>query len=136
VPNTNATRVATIAGDPTRVCLYSYDKGSVMLNGFVAPEKRILLFLQDDTFTGLNADGIKLFEAAVNYALAAGATPVFRPAKLTVSRNGASLQISWTESGTLQFADKVTGPWNDLAVASPKVVPIDSTMKFYRVVGK
>jgi len=42
--------------------------------------------------------------------------------------------VSWTEPGVLQEAEKVTGPWNDVAGAgSPRAVAPDSRAMFYRV---
>lgn len=62
--------------------------------------------------------------------------PPAKPAVLSVSRSGANLTISWTEGGTLQSADSVTGTWVDVNGASPQTVPTSSSAKFFRVLKK
>jgi hypothetical protein len=51
---------------------------------------------------------------------------------ISISQSGANVVLTFT--GTLQSADKVTGPWSDVAGAtSPKTVPVSqAAMKFYR----
>ena len=55
------------------------------------------------------------------------------PATLSVTRNGATLQVSWTNGGTLQSASIVTGPWADVSSASPQSVNTTDVRKFFRV---
>jgi hypothetical protein len=80
--------VATLASDPAGAALYVYEKGSTLFDGKQAAGTRIGFFLEDDNTTGtatfFTADGLKLFDAAVNYALGA-TTALGRPA-----RHGAS----------------------------------------------
>ncbi len=60
-------------------------------------------------------------------------------ATLTVTRNGANLQIAWTEGGTLQVADSLISPvvWTDVAGATnPQQVAVGDGIKFYRVIKK
>jgi hypothetical protein len=65
--------VATLASDPAGATLYVYEKGSTLFDGKPAAGMRIGFFLEDDNTTGtatfFTADGLKLFDAAVNYAL-------------------------------------------------------------------
>ena len=62
-----------------------------------------------------------------------------KPATLKVNLNGANVQISWTESGTLQVADSLDAPiaWIDVVgAASPHQATVGAGVKFYRVVKK
>jgi hypothetical protein len=75
--------VATLASDPAGAALYLYEKGSTLFDGKQAAGLRIGFFLEDDNTTGtatfFTADGLKLFDAAVNYALGP-TTALGRPA--------------------------------------------------------
>jgi hypothetical protein len=65
-PAAAAKKVATVVGMPALVTIFSYADGATMVGGFKAPAKRIGFFIHQ-TAT-LSADGLKLFEAAVNWA--------------------------------------------------------------------
>ena len=55
----------------------------------------------DSTFTLVNeSDEIKAF------------VPSSSP-RLNVARNAGAVTLSWSESGTLQQAPEITGPWTD-----------------------
>ena len=57
-----------------------------------------------------------------------------KPATMSVSMQDGNVIVSWTEPGVLQEAEKVTGPWNNIAGAgSPHAVAPDSREMFYRV---
>ncbi|HOY58830.1 MAG TPA: hypothetical protein PK640_11945, partial [Verrucomicrobiota bacterium] len=59
---------------------------------------------------------------------------VSQPQTLTIVRQGNSVVVSWTGTGTLQIADRVTGGWNDLPNAtSPQTVTPAEGQKFYRL---
>lgn len=132
-PGPSATVIATITSDPTRAVIYAYDKGATLVDGTTkAPEKRIYFLMTDNTYLALNADGIKLFDAAVSWALGRtlGVQPKFNPPTV----QGGNLVLTWTGGGTLQSADDITGPWTDVAGAtSPRTVPITGARKFYRL---
>ncbi len=68
-----AVRVATIVGMPNQVTIFAYPSGSQMF-GRTAPAKRVGLFVGHmdmmPTQTMLNADGQKLVDAAIAWALA------------------------------------------------------------------
>src|SRR6185436_3391163 len=65
-PATTAKKVATVVGMAAEVAIFSYAANDTMVGGFKAPAKRIGYFIHQ-TAT-LSADGLKLFEAAVNWA--------------------------------------------------------------------
>ena len=53
---------------------------------------------------------------------------------LSASMAGGSLNISWAGGGVLQYADEITGPWNDIEGAtSPYQAPTTAPQRFYRV---
>lgn len=130
VPGPGATVVATIADDPSRAALYVYEQGANLFDGTKAPAKRIHFPAGDNTFLALNADGLKLFDAAVNYAT--GGRPQPPPdSRVSATRSGNQVTITWT-AGKLQQADAVIGPWTDVpnATSPLNVTPVGT--KFYR----
>jgi len=74
----------------------------------------------DETDRAGDADGLKLFDAAVRWAGNITAAPAqAKFTKFTKNANG-SLTLEWTGGGTLQAAPAVTGPWQDVpGAASP-----------------
>ncbi|MEC7813086.1 MAG: hypothetical protein VX598_09790, partial [Verrucomicrobiota bacterium] len=57
-----------------------------------------------------------------------------RPATMSVLLQDGNMIITWSEPGTLQGAEKITGPWNDVVgVSSPHPVAPGSRSMFYRV---
>ncbi|WP_321818130.1 MULTISPECIES: hypothetical protein [unclassified Paraburkholderia] len=68
-PGPGATTIATIAGEPTHAVVFAYEKGATMDYDFIAPARRVALFLGNRSFEKLSADGNALFDAAVNWAI-------------------------------------------------------------------
>jgi hypothetical protein len=66
-PNANAVRIATLTGDATKAVVYGYEKGAAMV-GLTAPGRRVAVFMADSTAANWNANGRKLFDAAVQWA--------------------------------------------------------------------
>ncbi|MBI5916085.1 MAG: HYR domain-containing protein [Bacteroidetes bacterium] len=66
--NGSAAKVAKIAGQSSRYGVFGYESGVPMQGGFIAPARRVSLFMDDATPTLLTANGIKLFDAAINWA--------------------------------------------------------------------
>jgi len=132
---TGAHLVAAVPSNTNEYCLYYYEKGDKGFNDFVMPERRVFFFLQDNTATALNDTGWKLFDAAVDWSLRAQVvTPPGQP-KLSISRSGTSLTISWTGTGTLQSTASLTAPvtWKDESSTSPFTATVTGNAKFYRV---
>ena len=65
-PAAAAKKVATVVAMPALVAIFSYEANDTMTGGFKAPARRVGFFIHQ-TAT-LSADGLKLFEAAVNWA--------------------------------------------------------------------
>jgi len=68
-PGLGASIIATIPGQPDKAVIYSYEKGATMDYDFLAPERRVMLFLDNTTFPELNPTGLTLFTAAVKWAI-------------------------------------------------------------------
>ena len=66
--------ITRLSSGSTNPCIYAYEAGAAMATG-TAPARRVNLFLQNDTFASLNADGLKLFDAAVSWAIGQAAAP-------------------------------------------------------------
>ena len=69
-PGPGAIVIATFPGELEKSPLFAYEKGATMDGENLAPARRVMLFLDNTTFGGLNADGVKLFDAAVQWAAA------------------------------------------------------------------
>ena len=71
-PGLGATIIATIAGMPEKAVIFGYEKGTIMDGESAAPARRVMFFLDGETFDELNETGLKLFDAAISWA--AGST--------------------------------------------------------------
>jgi len=138
LPNTNAVRIATLVGNPNRVVIYGYEAGTNMMGGFVAPARRVMLFLTDGTYPVLNTAGRDLFAAALNWALGGGATPP--GIQLTVTRGPSNLTLQWTGGTQPYKVQKKTAltdaNWTDVTTTSQTshTVPLDGQSGFFRIV--
>lgn len=97
-PAASADIIVASEGDPTHAGVFTYEKGSTMYNGFVAPARRVGFYLQDATFHHLTAvhghaekdpnlaawwTGLRLFDTSIRWALSAPAIPApYDPAGL------------------------------------------------------
>ncbi|MCH7383891.1 hypothetical protein MMP71_08485 [Acinetobacter dispersus] len=68
-PGLGATIIATIYGQPEKVAIWGYEKGATMDYESLAPAKRLMFFLNNETFSNLSEDGLKLFDAAIQWSL-------------------------------------------------------------------
>lgn len=68
-PGLGATIIATLYGQPEKVAIFAYEKGATMDYESLAPEKRVMLFLNNQSFDNLRPEGLALFDAAVQWAL-------------------------------------------------------------------
>lgn len=73
-PNANAVSIATLTTDSTKAAVFAYASGKSM-PGLIAPARRIALFLGDTTASVLTANGWRLFDQAVDWAVRGGTTP-------------------------------------------------------------
>lgn len=68
-PGLGASIIATMPGQPDKAVIFGYERGATMDYDFVAPARRVFLPLDNDTFSQLNSDGVRLFDAATDWAL-------------------------------------------------------------------
>ncbi len=68
-PGLGASIIATIPGQPDKAIIFGYEKGATMDYDFLAPARRVAFFLDNTTFPLLKENGIKLFDAAVKWAI-------------------------------------------------------------------
>ncbi|HYE32610.1 MAG TPA: PA14 domain-containing protein [Methylomirabilota bacterium] len=136
VPQGGVQVVATIADNPNRALVYAYDKGAAMLNGFTAPERRVMLFYGDDTASLLNDAGLKILDAAVDWAQ--GIAPAAQRARLSISQGANGVTLSWTGTGTLQETTSLSSPaWTAAgSQANPQTIQPTGRMRFFRVVSQ
>lgn len=66
-PGLGATIIATLYGQPEKPAIWAYEKGATMDYESLALEKRMMFFLDNDTFTNLSDDGLKLFDSAIKW---------------------------------------------------------------------
>lgn len=68
-PGLGATIIATLPGQPDKAVIFGYEKGATMDYDFLAPARRVMIFLDNTTFTALNKNGLTLFDAAIKWAI-------------------------------------------------------------------
>lgn len=68
-PGLGATVIATLHGQPEKAAIFGYEKGATMDYEALAPARRVMFFLDNETFPNLSAAGLQLFDAAVDWAL-------------------------------------------------------------------
>jgi hypothetical protein len=121
--------IARLNNGSNHPCVYAYEKAAAMTSG-TAPARRVHLFLQNETFASLTADGLALFDAAVRWATGRNLTARFEPPTL----HDGQLRLQWVGGGTLQTASNVPGPWNDVSgVTSPFLADTTNPAQFFRV---
>lgn len=68
-PALAAITIATLRGEPDKAAVFAYERGATMTGEFLAPARRLSLFLWQDTFEGLRPEGLALFRAAVLWSV-------------------------------------------------------------------
>ncbi|AJK49380.1 putative membrane protein [Burkholderia plantarii] len=67
-PGLGASIIATVYGQPEKAAIFAYERGATMDCEALAPARRVMLFLDNDTFPNLSTAGVALFDAAVDWA--------------------------------------------------------------------
>lgn len=70
-PGLGATTIATIYGQPEKAAVFGYEAGATMDYETLAPARRVMLFLGNDGFGNVSPAGLRLFDAAIDWAVAA-----------------------------------------------------------------
>jgi len=68
-PGLGATLIATLYGHPEKAAIFGYEQGATMDYESLAPARRVMFFLDNETFPNLSNAGLKLFDAAVDWAM-------------------------------------------------------------------
>jgi hypothetical protein len=136
-------RLNDASGHP---CLYAYETGAALSSGMAAA-RRVHLFLNNDTCAALNADGQKLFDAAVSWATGQTPPPLPPPPLLTgVTYDPAgSLSFSITNAGgfyRVETHTNLANPAGWISISTNNApftftvinVPGGRPQRFYRVV--
>lgn len=134
-PNTNAKAIARVPGTQN-YGIYGYDKGALLTDGTAAPERRVQVFLSDNSAVVFTEAGLRLWDAAVNWAQGLAVVtppPASQFNAITRLANG-NLRVSWTGSGTLQESTNLPGQWTDSPnQANPQEVAPTGNSKFFRI---
>lgn len=69
-PGLGASIIATVPGEPDRAVIFGYEKGATMDYESIAPARRTMMFLDNETFSNLTPVGTSLFDAAVDWTAA------------------------------------------------------------------
>ncbi|WP_322044481.1 hypothetical protein [Paraburkholderia sp. J67] len=67
-PGLGASIIATIYGQADKAAIFTYEKGATMDYEALAPARRVMFFMDNDSFTNLSAAGLRLFDAAIDWA--------------------------------------------------------------------
>ncbi len=138
IPSADADVLASIEPNGKYPTLFIYEKGDKLVDGSVAPNKRIVFFYGQAALPTtnygpdlgmLNDTGKSLFLKTIEYAMGGGAKPT-----LSVARNGGNVVITYG-GGQLQSSNSANGPWQNEAAPSPVTVQPSGSGKFYRVQG-
>lgn len=70
---TFASAGATLYGQPEKAAIFAYEKVTTMDYESLAPARRVMIFLDNDSFGNLSPAGVSLFDAAVDWAAAGAA---------------------------------------------------------------
>jgi hypothetical protein len=85
--NAHLINVATVANNQALSVISGYEKGAIMFDSFVAPARRLNLFLPETDTTNATANGWALFDAGIAWALA---TPPLPTVTFINPTNGAT----------------------------------------------
>ena len=67
-PGLGASTIATLYGQPEKAAIFGYEKGATMDYESLAPARRVMFFLDNESFDNLSPAGLQLFDAAVAWA--------------------------------------------------------------------
>lgn len=67
-PGLGAITIATVYGQPDKAAIFAYGEDATMDYEALAPARRVMFFLDNDTFANLSPAGIALFDAAIDWA--------------------------------------------------------------------
>lgn len=136
IPGGDAIVAAHVYGDITKATIFGYEKGGLLPVGTLAPAKRVGLYLNQGAPVSWTAEGKRLFDAAVQWALqpsdenqaplvdagpttrAAVGVPIRLEGWVTDDGKPLDLSIAWQEQSGVTFAD-VTSPKTEVTFGAP-----------------
>lgn len=68
-PGLGAAIIATVPGEPDHAVVFGYEKGATMDYESIAPARRTMFLLDNETFGNLTPAGLALFDAAVDWSI-------------------------------------------------------------------
>jgi len=110
VPAGDVIKIAAMTDDPTHLAIFGYEAGANMLNSFKAPAKRVFFFLQDTNFVDMTSDGLRLFDAAVNWAAMPARAPLAVGLNFGANEAGATL----APTNVAGVSGAMQANWNNL----------------------
>ncbi|AWN45814.1 hypothetical protein DK419_05350 [Methylobacterium terrae] len=66
-PGLGAAIIATVPGEPDQAVVFGYEKGATMDYESIAPARRTMFLLDNETFANLAPAGLALFDAAIDW---------------------------------------------------------------------
>lgn len=66
-PGLGASIIATVPGEPDHAVIFGYERGATMDYESIAPARRTMFLLDNETFGNLTPAGLALFDAAVDW---------------------------------------------------------------------
>jgi hypothetical protein len=69
-PGLGASIIATVYGQPDKAAIFTYETGATMDYETLAPARRVMFFMSNDSFANLSSSGQRLFDAAIDWAIA------------------------------------------------------------------
>jgi|GEM_PF-1569465 len=95
----SAAKVAKVAGQEAWYGIFGFDKGQAMQGGFGAPERRVSLFMDDDTPAMLTTAGKQLFDNAIEWAIGCHLANMAVSTEVAVRGNESNADAVTTDLG-------------------------------------
>ena len=68
-PGLGASIIASVYGQPEKAAIFAYETGATMDYETLAPARRVMFFMSNDSFANLSQQGQQLFDAAIDWAI-------------------------------------------------------------------
>ncbi|BCG00920.1 hypothetical protein PPGU19_054880 [Paraburkholderia sp. PGU19] len=68
-PGLGASIIASVYGQPDKAAIFAYETGATMDYETLAPARRVMFFMSNDSFSNLSQSGQQLFDAAIDWAI-------------------------------------------------------------------
>lgn len=68
-PGLGASTIASVYGQPDKAAIFAYETGATMDYEALAPARRVMFFMSNDSYANLSQSGQQLFDAAIDWAI-------------------------------------------------------------------